>query len=444
MKKILVSIILSFLAIGFAQTEINWFVGLGTGSDPEQQAKQNAVVDAFNAAHKDIKLKITYVENSVAANTLATLMATGEAPDIIGPVGIAGSNRFHDNFLDVEPYLKEMNFDFSQFPKESVDFYRTADGLVGLPLANYPSFLMYRPELFEEAGLEMPPAKYGDPYVLDGQKVTWDIDTMSKVAKILTVDANGNDASMAVFDPENIVQFGYVNQWADPLRQNLTLFGADTFVDEDGTAYISDNWRKGIHWYYDAMWKDHFMPNAAQRDSDLLASGNTFASGHVAMAQAHLWYTCCLEDSNWNAAALPSYNGNVTAKLHADTFRVLSSTKHPKEAVEVLAYLIGPASLDLLSAYGGLPARPKDQPAFFKHLNEKYPQGVNWDVVMEGFKHPDIPSHESYLPNDAQANDRLNSFRSLLDSEPNLDVDSEIDRLIFDLQLLFDKAKDNN
>ena len=106
-----------------------------------------------------------------------------------------------------------------------------------------------------------------------------------------------------------------------------------------------------------------------------------------------------------------------------------------------MAYLTGPASLDLLSAYGGLPARSQDQAAFFDKLNEKYTQGVNWDVVIEGFDHPDIPSHESYLPNDAQANDRLNSFRSLLDTTPGLDLDSEIDRLIFDLQLIFDKAK---
>ncbi len=440
MKKIIISLLFSILALGFAQTKVTWFVGLGTGAKPEQQEIENEVVEAFNASQKDIVLEITYVETTVASNTLATLMATGEAPDIVGPVGIAGSNRFHGNFLDIEPYLKEIGYDFSQLSKEAVDFYRGADGLVGLPLASYPSFLMYRPALFEEAGLEPPPAKYGDSYTLDGKEVTWDIETMSEVAKILTVDANGNDATMPEFDPENIVQFGFANQWSDPLRQNLTLFGAETFVDENGMAVISDNWRNGIKWYYDAMWKNHFMPNASQRDSDLLASGNIFASGNLAMTQTHLWYTCCIEDSDWDAAALPSHNGKVTARLHADTFRVLKSTKNPEAAVKVLAYLTGPASLKLLSVYGGLPARAKDQPAFFDKLNEKYPQGVNWDVVMEGFDHPDIPSHESYLPNDAQANDRLNSLRSLLDSKAGLDVDAEIDRMLFDLQLIFDKA----
>ncbi len=267
-----------------------------------------------------------------------------------------------------------MGYDFSQFPQTSVDFYRTDEGLVGLPLASFPAFLYYRPALFDEAGLEYPPANYSDAYVLDGEEVEWNIETMSEVAQILTVDANGNDATMEGFDPENIIQFGFINQWADPLRQNATLFGAGTLIDEEGNAVISDAWREALNWYYDAKWENHFMPNAAQTASDLLASGNAFASGNVAMAQSHLWYTCCLEGEDWAAAALPSYNGQVTSRLHADTFRILDSTEHPAEAVEVLVYLTGPASLELLTAYGGLPAREADQAAFFAALDEKYPR----------------------------------------------------------------------
>jgi multiple sugar transport system substrate-binding protein len=442
MRKLIALALTSLFALALAQpVTITWFVGLGTGADPAQQIIQNRVVEQFNASQSDIVLEVVYIENSVSVETLSTLIATGQAPDIVGPVGTEGANAFVGNFLDIEPYLVEMGYDFSQFPAATVDFYRTDEGLVGLPLASFPAFLYYRPALFDEAGLEYPPANYGDPYVLNGEEVEWNIETMTEVAKILTVDANGNDATMAEFDPNNIVQFGFVNQWADPLRQNVTLFGAYSLVDDEGNAVMPDAWREGLKWYYDAMWTHHFMPNAAQRGSDLLASGNSFASGNVAMAQSHLWYTCCLEGSDWNAAALPSYNGQVTARLHADTFRILRSTPHPAEAVEVVAYLTGPASLDLLSAYGGLPAREADQAAFFARLDEKYPQGVNWDVVSQSLQYPDVPSHEAYLPNNNRATDRLNSFRSLLDSQPDLDVDAEIDRLLADLQQLFDEAQ---
>src|SRR5688572_19144194 len=35
---------------------IRWFVGLGTGARPEQIAAQEAVRDAFNASHPDVRL----------------------------------------------------------------------------------------------------------------------------------------------------------------------------------------------------------------------------------------------------------------------------------------------------------------------------------------------------------------------------------------------------
>lgn len=425
----------------FAQNDpLIWYVGLGTGADPAQREVQESVVAAWNEANPDIPLEIIFVENEVAVETLATLIATGQAPDIVGPVGNAGSASFAGNFLDIEPFLGELGYDpYAEFPAESVDFYRTSEGLIGLPLANFPAFLFYRPALFDEAELSYPPAAYGEMYDFDGEMVEWNIDTMTEVAQILTVDANGFDATEAEFDAENIAQWGFVNQFAGAgaMRQNATLFGSGSLIGDDGGAFMPDNWRIAFQWFHDATWSNYIMPNQAQEGSDLLAAGNPFASGNVAMAQSHLWYTCCLDDTEWDAAALPSYEGTVTARLHADTFRVMNSTDSPAEAVAVLTYLVGDASLDLLGVYGGLPTRAEDQDAFFAGLNEKYTQGVNWDVVIESLNFPDVPSHEEALPNNNKASDRLDAFLSLLRSEPGLDVAAEIDTLLADLDAIY-------
>jgi multiple sugar transport system substrate-binding protein len=432
-------LLLSGLFVASAQTTITWMVGLGTGGAPEQRDVQDQVVADFNASQSDIVLEVIYVENNVSVETLSTLIATGEAPDIVGPVGFSGANAFQGSFLDIGPLVESTGYDLSQFPEAAVNFQRTEDGLLGLPLANFPTFLFFRPELSDEAGLDYPPAAYGDSYTLDGEELEWNIATMSEVAKILTVDAEGNDATMAEFDPENIVQWGFVNQWSDPMRQHGTLFGAGTLVDDEGDATFPDHWRDAFHWWYDAIWTDHFYPNASHEGSDLLAAGNAFSSGNVAMSQTHLWYTCCIQgDDSWDAAALPSYNGQVTSRLHADTFRILKSTDSPEAAFAVLVYLTGAGSLDLLSAYGGMPARPGDQAQFFARLDETFPQGVNWQVARDGLNFPDIPSHEVWLPNNNRANDRIDGFRSLLHSTPGLDVDAEIDALVLELQLIFD------
>lgn len=438
--------LLAVAAISFAAAQpvtITWMIGLGTGAAPEQRAMQEDVINRFNASQDRIELRVIYVENEVSVATLSTMIATRTAPDIVGPVGGAGSAAFAGNFLDLQPYVDASGYDLTQFPVGAVDFQRTADGLIGLPLANFPAFLYYRPALFDEAGLAYPPATIGGMYELDGQMVPWDTDTLAEIAKRLTVDANGRDASEAGFDPGNVVQWGFLNQWAGggAARQNVTLFGAGNVVDEQGKAMMPEHWRVGWQWYYDGIWTHFFMPNAAQEGSDLLAAGNPFSSGNVAMAQSHLWYTCCLADTEWDAAALPSYNGVTTARLHADTFRVMKTTENPTEAFEVIAYLTGPASLDLLSVYGGMPARPGDQPAFFAILDERYTQGVNWEVVRDSLNYPDIPSHEAVMPNNNRAQDRLDTFRSLLHSQPGVNVQAEIDKLVADLQLIFDEAR---
>ncbi len=55
--------------------------------------------------------------------------------------------------------------------------------------------------MFDEAGLNYPPATYGEPYVMpDGTEVEWSFETLTELAKFLTVDANGADATMDEFD----------------------------------------------------------------------------------------------------------------------------------------------------------------------------------------------------------------------------------------------------
>ncbi len=80
-----------------AQTKTNvaWLVGLGTGTDPQQVAVQKQVVADFNASHPDINLTLQIAPtNGEAYTLLASQIAAGNAPDIVGPVGVAGSNNF--------------------------------------------------------------------------------------------------------------------------------------------------------------------------------------------------------------------------------------------------------------------------------------------------------------------------------------------------------------
>jgi multiple sugar transport system substrate-binding protein len=377
------------------------------------------------------------IRDRVATDTLATQIAAGDAPDIIGPVGTAGVNAFSGQFLDLEPYIEASGYDLSEFDPASVDFYRVeGEGLLGLPFAVFPSFIYYYKPMFDEVGLAYPPQQFGEKYA-DGDD--WDMDKLAELGQILTVDANGNDATSPDFDPDNVVQFGYYTQWTDP-RGEATMFGAGNFVDENGDAVIPEHWRAAFNWYYDGIWTKHFIPNDSYVNSDLLANGNAFGSGNVAMTGLHLWCHGCSESTEWDMAVVPSFNGENTAKLHADTFRIMKSTEYPEEAFEVLAYLLGEAAPSLLQVYGGMPARESLQADFFANLDEQHEQAINWQVAIDSLGYPDNPNHEINMPNFNKAVERIGSFQTLYRGNDGLDIDAELDTLQADLQVIFDEA----
>ncbi len=418
---------------------VTWFVGLGAGGQPQQIEAQNRVVEEFNASQSEIELQIQIVENNVAGDTLSTLIASQQTPDIVGPVGYDGANAFAGQYLDIQPLVDAASYDLSQFPEAAVNAYRVeGEGLLGLPFATFPSFIYYRRGLFDEAGLEYPPHEYGAPYA-DGDE--WTMDKLRELAMFLTVDANGNDATSADFDPENVIQWGFVSQWNET-RGYASLFGASHPFDAEGNAVLTEPYKVGLQWFYDGIWQDHFIPNSSQISSDLLAAGNPFSSGNVAMAHSHLWYTCCIgEQNDWDIAAVPSHNGVITAKLHGDTFRIMKATKNPEAAFTVLTYLVGEASPELLQVYGGMPAREEEQEAFFAALDERFPQGVDWSVATASLNYADSPSHEAFMPNYLKAKDRLGAFQTLMESTPGLDLQAELEKLVADLQAIADEVK---
>jgi multiple sugar transport system substrate-binding protein len=424
--------------------DIEWFVGLGTGENEEQIPAEEAVVAAFNEANPNINLILTVVDNTEASDTLATRIAAGDAPDIIGPVGIRGLQSFGDQLLDLAPYIEESGVDLSEIDQSLIDVYNVDGKQIGIPMAVYSSFIYYNKTLFDEAGLAYPPHDVDEQY--EGQDWTWE--TVRELAMQLTVDANGADATDPAFDPENIVQYGLDAQFTEnDARAWSTIFGGSgSAVADDGTtAQWPDNWREGLQFFYDGIWTDHFIPNGTAVQA--LADGNTFQSGQVAMDVVHQWYTCCVYPgegdplvTDWDIAVLPvGPDGNITSKLHADTIGIMESTENPDEAFEALTFLA--ASPELITTWGAMPAVESQRPDFFAGLDEQFaPIEIDWNVSSLMLQYPDNPSHEAFMPNFPEADSANKDLGSRLWNTPDLDVGAEIDAHIELLQGIFDEG----
>jgi multiple sugar transport system substrate-binding protein len=65
---------------------------------------------------------------------------------------------------------------------------------------------------------------------------------------------------------------------------------------------------------------------------------------------------------------------------------------------------------------------------------------MNWDVVLAGISIPDRPSHEDFLPAIAESEARYIEYSQLIENNPDVDVDAELDNLLEDLQAIYDAA----
>ena len=203
----------------------------------------------------------------------------------------------------------------------------------------------------------------------------------------------------------------------------------------------------GEKWFNDGVWKDHFIPNANQINSDLLDKGNEFESGNLAMNESHSWFTCCVYPAapakpkvkDFGFAIAPAYNGTITAKLHADTFSLLKSTKVPDAAFKAMTALV--ASGELLTLYGAFPADPSKQDAFFKSTDANFPGiKLDWSVPQAMLSYPDIPNHQSFVPNYAKAKPAWQAFENKYRTTEGVDIDAELATLKTTLQGIFDEV----
>lgn len=436
---------------------LRWYCCLGAGDAPEQVAVEKKAIEDFNAAHEDIKVIGEFVIYAQAYDQLAAEIAADNAPDIVGPVGFGGANAFPDRWLDLGPLITKNHYDLSQFQSSTVDFFKVGDTQVGIPFAIYPSELYYQRTAFDEIGLSEPPHKYGEKYtvtgaagaaafgVADGTQVEWNYDTVATLAKLLTVDENGVDATQAAFDATKISQYGYEGQ-RDDLRGLGAFWGAGSLVAADGrTVQIPEQWAAAWKAFYNGIWTDHTIADGSHFNDQTVwnPDGVPFCNGKIAMGENFLWSTYCLSGAgdNWDIAAIPAYTGTQTAAFNADTFRIMKSTKNPDAAFTFLTYLLGEASGELTQIYGAMPAREDGRQAFFETLSAGFElqTPVDWQVAIDGIEHADIPNFESPLPAYNETLSTLTTYRSRWDTTPGLDMDAQFAALKSEIQGIWDR-----
>lgn len=250
-----------------------------------------------------------------------------------------------DLWADLTSYIERDSAELAldDFDAASLNLYELGDKTIALPFGVYPSFMYVNETIFNDAGVELPPTEYG----------AWTWADLRDRAMAVTQDANGNYLGEEGFDAENIEVYGYYPFWSN-FRQAAEAFSptdAGVQLNDDGTVtaiFNQEAIQQAMQFYHDAIYVDHFQPNADAENSIGEGVSTPFDSGRVAMGLSHTWLFGSLSDAidfDWNVYPSPTApNGITTARVHADTFAIMDSYPNKDAAWEVLKWLTTKAS----------------------------------------------------------------------------------------------------
>ena len=312
--------------------------------------EKKAVVDSiknFEEHYDWIKVDAQHIPNADYITKVTTMVAGGEAPDVAYLFEThalmwaeEGKLSNIEEFLAKDPDLNKEDF----LPNV---WYNWAPGkTLGTNTACEAFAIFYNKDMFEAAGVELPPTKAENAW-------TWD--EFVHVAKQLTIDRNGKNALDPEFDPQNIKQYGaYFPTWWGPWMSMVYSNGGD-YISADGSKFTLNEpaATEAIQKMADLINVHHVAPSPAQASS-LPAPAVALQSKLVAMDIDGQWILLDLGKGNFNfgVGVLPKMKKSVTLVLGSPTV-IFKSTKHPKESWLLLKWLANPeSSLDLQA--GGL------------------------------------------------------------------------------------------
>src|SRR6266511_6107197 len=137
------------MSVAKEPTKVTVFVGFGAGSDPDSMEALKKIAEEDNSSHKDIQMEFTFSTWEEHAAKFSTLLAGDLAPDLAFPIGVQGIAEFYDEWIDVAPYIKQDNYDTSDFYGPAVELLQYPDKTIGVPIGVYPSVIFYNEDLFD-------------------------------------------------------------------------------------------------------------------------------------------------------------------------------------------------------------------------------------------------------------------------------------------------------
>lgn len=269
----------------------------------------------------------------------------GEGPDAIHLLGEWVPDFVSMGLLeDITDSMKSWS-DYSAFPESTWKVATVNDRIYGIPSIASTRVLVYREDLLNEAGLEVPE--------------TWE--DLRRVAKALTQDTDGDgkidvygfafcSSSKAVRGPQ---EFAVLLNSVD--KAELAVSRNERWVP----GFTVDQAEKVFQLYYDLMFVDKSVPpySIGWEWEEL---DPNFASGSIAMVQDGSWMQQRIADGykpeTWKTASFP-YCTTPATYMEVKVEGVGKFGKHKAETLEFLKWLYSRDNMVAITQTDNLPSR---------------------------------------------------------------------------------------
>ncbi|WP_300342637.1 extracellular solute-binding protein [Nesterenkonia sp.] len=337
------------------QLRFSWW-----GSDSRHQMTQE-IIDAFEDENPHISIEGEFGDWSGYWDQLATQSAGGDAPDIIQM-----DDKYLREYADRGALLDLSDIDLSEFDEGAVDNGRTEDGLFGITTGINALALVANPDIFDEAGVEMP------------DDTTW---TWEDFAEIAAEISENHDSAFGTNDPN---EPGGFQVW---LRQQgkhfTTAEGELGFTAEDAAEYFQ--------YYLDMVGTG--MPTATEISENQSAGPDQSLTGTGQVAMAPWWTNQLPALTSASGAELellrfPSQSGNSAENgLWYKSSMMLSAsaaTEHPEEVKEFIDFFVNSETAGQLNQMDrGLPANSAVRESIMSDLEPADQKSADFIAAIE-------------------------------------------------------------
>lgn len=299
-------------------------------AQPHEEEIYRAIIAEFEKKHPHVSVELVVTPGDDYRTRLQTLMAGNRTPDIFY-LGAGDANFYVDTgrVLDITEMVKNSNiFDIDAIWKSGISRYTINDRIYAMPKDVGPFAYAYNKDLFDAAGVEYPDSN--NPY---------DWNEFVEVAKLLTIDKKGNNATHPDFDARNVEQFGAGFWWIEP----AVYSNGGHWLNDDFTEITIDTpeFIEALQFVADLRLVHGVVPSQEQEQSS--NSYSRWLNGGVAMFPMGPWDQAAFWelDFDYDLQHWPKSprTGKSITWLGSLGFAVSASTKYPEEAFELASYL---------------------------------------------------------------------------------------------------------